>query len=145
MAGCAKPISGNCWTVILARIQVFDAFPLLRPDGRPLYCLTLEYARHGDLSAYLYRAGRGWPELTVRREIAGILEVLGKLHRGQMLHRDLTPVNVFVCEGRRLKLGDFGIVRQQNDRRGITAHTMNRLTAPSDNPRGRRAEVAGAR
>jgi serine/threonine-protein kinase len=68
----------------------------------------------------------------VRREIAGILDVLGTLHRGQLLHRDLTPVNVFVCDGRMLKLGDFGIVRQQSDDRGITAHTMNALTAPSD-------------
>src|SRR5258706_16314425 len=67
-----------------------------------------------------------------RREVAGLLEVLGKLHRGQTLHRDLTPVNVFVCDGRRLKLGDFGIVRQQSDRRGVTARTMNALTAPSD-------------
>jgi eukaryotic-like serine/threonine-protein kinase len=58
--------------------------------------------------------------------------VLGKLHRGQTLHRDLTPLNVFVCDGQRLKLGDFGIVRQQSDRRGITARTMNALTAPSD-------------
>jgi hypothetical protein len=49
-----------------------------------------------------------------------------------MLHRDLTPVNVFVCDGPRLKLGDFGIVRQQSDRRGVTAHTMNAMTAPSD-------------
>jgi serine/threonine-protein kinase len=39
---------------------------------------------------------------------------------------------VFVCDGRRLKLGDFGIVRQQSDRRGITARTMNALTAPSE-------------
>jgi serine/threonine-protein kinase len=113
-------------------IRVFDAFPLTRGDGRVLYCLTLEYARHGDLSAFLSRAGKGWPETAARREIAGILEVLGKLHRGQTLHRDLTPLNVFVCDDRRLKLGDFGIVRQQSDRRGITARTMNALTAPSD-------------
>ncbi len=113
-------------------IRVFDTFPLMRPDGQVLYCLTLEYARHGDLSAFLSRSPRGWPETTARREIAGILEVLGKLHRGQTLHRDLTPLNVFVCDGRRLKLGDFGIVRQQSDRRGITARTMNALTAPSD-------------
>jgi serine/threonine-protein kinase len=111
---------------------VYDAFPLVRADGNVLYCLTLEYARHGDLSAYLSRGGKGWSEAGARREIAGILEVLGKLHRGQALHRDLTPLNVFVCDGRRLKLGDFGIVRQQSDQRGITAHTMNALTAPSD-------------
>ena len=113
-------------------IRVFDAFPLVRPSGEVLYCLTLEYARHGDLSAFLSRAGRGWNETTARREIAGILEVLGKLHRGHTLHRDLTPLNVFVCDGRHLKLGDFGIVRQQSDQRGITARTMNALTAPSD-------------
>src|SRR3954471_831670 len=113
-------------------IRVFDAFPLVRQDGTILYCLALEYASHGDLSAYLHRGGRPWTEAAARREIAGILQVLGKLHRGQLLHRDLTPVNVFVCEGQKLKLGDFGIVRQQSDRRGITAGTMNAFTAPSD-------------
>lgn len=114
-------------------IQVFDVFPLVSANGqRILYCLALEFAKHGDLSAYLDRLPRGFPERVARREIAGILQVLGKLHRGQMLHRDLTPVNVFVCDGRRLKLGDFGIVRQQSDRRGITARTLNALTAPSE-------------
>src|SRR5262249_21409821 len=113
-------------------IRVYDAFPLVRGDARVLYCLALEWAQQGDLLAFLHRTGRGWPESTTRREIAGILQVLGKLHRGQMLHRDLTPMNVFVCEGRCLKLGDFGIVRQQSDRRGISARTLNALTAPSD-------------
>jgi serine/threonine-protein kinase len=113
-------------------IRVYDVFPLVRPDGGILYCLALEFARHGDLRAFLHRAGRGWSERVARREIAGVLEVLGKLHRGQMLHRDLTPLNVFVCDGPCLKLGDFGIVRHQSDRRGITARTMNAMTAPSD-------------
>lgn len=113
-------------------IQVFETFPLVRQPERALYCLTLEYARYGDLSAFLQRTGKPWTESTVRREIAGILEVLGKLHRGQMLHRDLTPLNVFVCENRKLKLGDFGITRHQSDQRGITVRTMNALTAPSD-------------
>jgi serine/threonine protein kinase len=113
-------------------IRVFDTFPLMRPDGQVLYCLALEYARHGDLRAFLHRSGKGWTEAAARREIAGILQVLGKLHRGQLLHRDLTPMNVFVCEGRELKLGDFGIVRQQSDRRGIKTRTLNPLMAPSD-------------
>jgi serine/threonine protein kinase len=113
-------------------IGVYDTFPVIGPGGRVLYCLALEYARHGDLSAFMRRAPKPWTETAVRREISGILEVLGKLHRGQMLHRDLTPVNVFVCDERHLKLGDFGIVRPQSDSRGITARTMNALTAPSD-------------
>ena len=113
-------------------IRVFDAFPLRAPGDGFVYCLVLEYARHGDLSAFLRRGERSFTETAARREIAGILEVLGRLHRGQMLHRDLTPVNVFVCDERRLKLGDFGIARQQSDHRGITAHTMNMMTAPSE-------------
>ena len=113
-------------------IRIFDVFPLMLPDGQALYCLALEYARHGDLRSYLRRAGKGWSERIARREIAGILEVLGKLHRGQTLHRDLTPLNVFVCDGSQLKLGDFGIARLQSDRRGVTANIMNALTAPSD-------------
>jgi NAD-dependent DNA ligase len=37
-----------------------------------------------------------------------------------------------VCDQRRLKLGDFGIVRAQSDRRGVTANTLNPHMAPSD-------------
>jgi hypothetical protein len=113
-------------------VRVYEAFPLMRDVERPLYCLVLEYARHGDLSAYLQRIPKPWSETKTRREIAGVLEVLGKLHRGQMLHRDLTPLNVFVCEGHHLKLGDFGITRHQSDGRGVTVRTMNAMTAPSD-------------
>jgi serine/threonine protein kinase len=113
-------------------IRVFDKFPLIQPSGTVLYFLAIEYARFGDLSAYLQKSPKGWRETPARREIAGILQVLGKLHRGQLLHRDLTPVNVFVCDGNRLKLGDFGIVRQQTSHRGITAHTLNTAMVPSD-------------
>jgi serine/threonine-protein kinase len=116
-------------------IRIFDAFPLGFGEGADapmLYCLAMELARHGDLSSYLARTGKGWSEPTTRREIAGVLEVLGRLHRGQMLHRDLTPLNVFVSERGRLKLGDFGIARPQSDRRGVTTRTMNALTAPTE-------------
>ncbi len=113
-------------------IQVYESFAATRPDGQLLYCLVLEYACHGDLSSHLARTGRPWSEAVTRREMAAVLDVLGRLHRGHLLHRDLTPMNVFVCEGGRLKLGDFGIVRQQSDRRGITASTLNAFTAPSD-------------
>ncbi len=113
-------------------IRLYDTFPLVRAGGRVLYCLALEYASHGDLGTALQRASKGWSEAAARREIAGILQVLGTLHRGQMLHRDLTPMNVFVCHGHRLKLGDFGIARQQRNIRGVTAHTLNRSMVPSD-------------
>jgi len=112
-------------------IRVLDAFPVIE-SGKVLYCLALEYARYGDLRLHLRRTERPWHERKIRAEIAGILQVLGRLHRGQTLHRDLTPLNVLVCDSQVLKLGDFGIARLQSDTRGVTAGTMNRMTAPSD-------------
>src|SRR5687767_6118459 len=39
-------------------IRVFDTFPLRAPHDSFVYCLALEYARHGDLSAFLRRGER---------------------------------------------------------------------------------------
>jgi serine/threonine-protein kinase len=113
-------------------IQLYDRFPIFAVDGKPLYCLVLELATHGDLSHYLARTGKPMPEAAARRQIVCLLDVLVKLHRRQMLHRDLTPFNVFVCDRGTLKLGDFGIARQQVDGRGVMAYTMNRFGAPTE-------------
>ena len=43
-------------------IAIYDAFVVMRADGTPLYCLALEYARQGDLSAFLQRNRRKWKE-----------------------------------------------------------------------------------
>ncbi|HEX2718633.1 MAG TPA: protein kinase, partial [Gemmatimonadaceae bacterium] len=57
---------------------------------------------------------------------------LDVLHRGHALHRDLTPFNVFVCEGEQLKLGDFGIARHQANSRGVTADAFNLFHVPNE-------------
>ncbi len=116
-------------------LRVFDRFVVV--DGaRTRYCLVMEYAEHGDLGAWLERKGPQ-AERWVRREIAGILAVLDALHRGQALHRDLTPFNVFVCEREQLKLGDFGIATHQLSRRGVTADAFNLFNVPNEIAWGR--------
>lgn len=111
-------------------LRVYDRFVIV--DGRETrYCLAMEYAEHGDLAAWLARKG-AVPERVVRREIAAILGALDALHRGQALHRDLTPFNVFVCDNERLKLGDFGIATHQLTRRGVTADVFNPFNAPTE-------------
>ena len=42
-------------------IRVFDAFPLVRGDGRLVYCLTLEYASQGDPARICTGPGRAGP------------------------------------------------------------------------------------
>jgi hypothetical protein len=111
-------------------LRVYDRF--VHVDGPAMrYCLALEYAEHGDLAAWLAVQG-AQPERFVRHEIAAILEPLDTLHRGQALHRDLTPFNVFVCEHEQLKLGDFGIATHQRSRTGVTADAFNPLGAPTE-------------
>jgi eukaryotic-like serine/threonine-protein kinase len=111
-------------------LRVFDRFVI--PEGsRMRYCLAMEYATHGDLGAWLAKKGPQ-RERFVRREIAAILAPLEALHRGQALHRDLTPFNVFVCEDEQLKLGDFGIATHQLSRRGVTADAFNLFSAPME-------------
>jgi serine/threonine-protein kinase len=61
-----------------------------------------------------------------------VLGTLDALHRGQALHRDLTPFNVFVCEDEQLKLGDFGIATHQLSQRGVTADAFNLFNAPTE-------------
>ena len=111
------------------RFVAFDA-------GHTRYCLAMEYAEHGDLGAWLEKKG-AQPERFVRREIAAVLAVLNILHRGQAMHRDLTPFNVFVCEDEQLKLGDFGIATHQLSRRGVTADAFNVFNVPNEIAWGR--------
>ena len=116
-------------------LQVFDRFA--EPEGtRMRYCLAMEYAEHGDLGAWLARKGPQ-SERVVRREIAAILRALDALHKGQALHRDLTPFNVFVCANEQLKLGDFGIATHQLSRRGVTADAFNVFNVPDEIAWGR--------
>jgi serine/threonine-protein kinase len=116
-------------------LRVLDRFA--EADGDEVrYCLALEYAEHGDLGAWLAQRG-AQSERFVRREIAAVLSTLDALHRGQALHRDLTPFNVFVCAGEKLKLGDYGIATHQLSRRGVTADAFNVFHAPNEIAWGR--------
>ncbi|HEY7195419.1 MAG TPA: protein kinase [Gemmatimonadales bacterium] len=111
-------------------LRVYDRFVYVEPTSTR-YCLVMEYAAHGDLSNWLATKG-AQAEKFVRQEIAAILATLNVLHRGQAMHRDLTPFNVFVCDGECLKLGDFGIATHQASRRGVTADAFNPLGAPTE-------------
>ncbi|MEW5915049.1 MAG: protein kinase [Gemmatimonadota bacterium] len=111
-------------------LRVLDRF-VVADETRTLYCLAMEYAEHGDLGAWLERKGPQ-PERLVRREIAAVLGALDALHRGQAMHRDLTPFNVFVCRNEQLKIGDFGIATHQLSRRGVTADAFNVFNVPSE-------------
>jgi serine/threonine protein kinase len=94
-------------------IRMHDSFPLFPPSRRHgvLYCLVCEYAEHGTIRDHLASTQQRWSPVRARREITGLLKLLDQLHGAGALHRDITPMNVFVCKNKRLKLGDFGLAQ----------------------------------
>lgn len=98
-------------------LQVYDSFPIASysraATGGMIYCLAMELAEHGTIADYLKKHGEPWPEVRALREIKALLRLLDQLHGGNATHRDITPMNIFVCSRGVLKLGDFGIARHQ--------------------------------
>lgn len=108
-------------------IQLLDSFPMAsHVSGRGMiYCLALELADGGNIADYLRRTDKAWSEARAKREIIALLKTLDQLHAGGATHRDLTPMNVFVCGRGVLKLGDFGIARHQVAGKLITIDAFN--------------------
>jgi serine/threonine protein kinase len=94
-------------------IRMYESFPLFPPKkGRDIrYCLVFELAECGTIRDYLEWTRRPWSAKRATHEIVALLKLLDRLHGAGALHRDITPMNVFVCRNRLLKLGDFGIAK----------------------------------
>lgn len=114
-------------------IQLHDSFPVVRTVRgwrRPLYLLVFELAEHGTVASYLQRRGRPVPPGRAKQEIAALLRVLTLLHGGSATHRDLSPSNVLVGAGERLKLADFGIARHALLNKQASVSAANWWIAP---------------
>ncbi len=94
--------------------RIFDCFPD-ESAVRPKLFLSMEYLEGRTLSQYL-SANKGPLEretvLTIGRQIA---EGLDAAHCAGVVHRDLKPGNIFLCEkppqGLRAVISDFGLAR----------------------------------
>jgi eukaryotic-like serine/threonine-protein kinase len=124
---------GHLLRHVPALVEIYGSFacaPL--PGGRaPLYCLVSEFMQEGDLSSYLARHPRPWPEGRARREILRLLRAVTTIHESGAVHRDITPANVFVASDASLKLGDFGIALHRVGRRDVAADAFAPRFAPA--------------
>lgn len=115
-------------------VRVHESFAWV-PRGdepRPLYCLVSEFVAGGDLIHYLQEHPEPWTEWKARREVLRLLGPLRLLHAAGLVHRDITPRNVFVTSGRELRLGDFGIAAQRLGRQEARADVFAPWFAPTD-------------
>jgi len=112
-------------------VNVYDSFAWLprTKDAQPRYCLITEFAEHGDLAQY-FRDHKAFGEHKARFEMIAFLRTLQQLHAAGVVHRDLTPKNVLVGSGGRLKIADFGIATQGLKNRGVAFDVFNPHFAP---------------
>lgn len=107
---------------------MYESFPLFpaKKGQDVLYCLVFELAENGTIWDYLDETRKPWSSQRATQEIMALLKLLDRLHGTGALHRDITPMNVFVCRNQRLKLGDFGIARHVLAGQQATASVFNR-------------------
>jgi len=81
-------------------------------DGRPF--IVMELVRAPTLTE-LVAAGGPLPPTRAAAIGLGLLDTLEAAHRAGIVHRDVKPGNVMVCEDGSTKLADFGIASLQGD------------------------------
>ena len=71
--------------------------------------IVMELLHGRDLAAMLAEAPAGMPVNAAISLATQAAEALQAAHAGHVVHRDLKPANLFVLDGGRLKICDFGI------------------------------------
>lgn len=108
--------------------SIVDVYQLVEANGTTYY--TMEYLPGVDMRTYLLQKGTlEWPHLScyVRR----LLYTLKILHEKQLLHRDISPDNIFLTSETNAKLIDFGSVRCYNNGQGLT-EILKEVYAPPE-------------
>lgn len=97
--------------------SIVDVYQLIEANGTAYY--AMEYLSGVDMITYLRQKGTlEWPHLS--RYVRRLLYTLKILHERQLLHRDISPDNIFLTSETNAKLIDFGSVRRYNNGQGLT-------------------------
>ncbi|MCI9416299.1 MAG: protein kinase [Eubacterium sp.] len=98
--------------------EIINVYHLLEENGTVYF--VMEYLEGEDLKHSLARRGRmRWEEL--EEPLRMILRALDALHHKGLIHRDISPDNIFLPRGGGAKLIDFGAARDFTGNRELTA------------------------
>ena len=90
-------------------VNVFDYFE----ENNTAY-IVMEYIDGVLLKDYLEKQGALSPDIAMTI-IEPVVEALKKIHASGIIHRDISPDNIFICTDSSVKLLDFGAAKQTMD------------------------------
>ncbi|MCD8118338.1 MAG: FHA domain-containing serine/threonine-protein kinase [Lachnospiraceae bacterium] len=109
-----------------AEPDIVDVYETITENNTEYY--SMEYLSGWDLRTLALQKGRvGWNELS--EYVKSILRTLNILHSKNLIHRDISPDNIFLVSNTQAKLIDFGSVRCFTDGQGLTA-ILKQVYAP---------------
>ena len=72
---------------------------------------VMEYLEGCDLKQYLNQKGGVLPFEETLRLLLPVFDALTAIHKDGLIHRDISPDNIYICSNRQVKLLDFGAAR----------------------------------
>lgn len=99
-------------------VNVYDFF-----EANNTAYIIMEYVDGVLLKDYLERQGRMEPE-TAMNIITPIVEAVKKIHAKGIIHRDISPDNIFISDERSVKVFDFGAAELNDSSDGKAAEKV---------------------
>lgn len=97
--------------------DIINVYRLFEENGTAYY--AMEYLDGMDLKHILATNGRmNWQQLS--GYLIMIFRALMALHKRNLIHRDISPDNIFITKDNRAKLIDFGSLRSYSNSNGLT-------------------------
>lgn len=96
-------------------VSVYDFFE----ENNTAY-IVMELLEGISLKTYLSQNGGKISCEEMLEIMMPIMEALENMHQHQIIHRDVSPDNIFLCTGQRIKLIDFGAARFADSRKEET-------------------------
>ena len=91
-------------------VTVFDFF-----EANGTAYIVMEFLEGMTLKQYIDRSGGRIDESMAINVIFALMTTLETVHNAGVVHRDIAPDNIYVCDDKRIKLIDFGAARETTD------------------------------
>ncbi len=89
--------------------NIISVYALFEENNTAYY--VMEYLEGCDLKQYLNKRGGVLPFDEALRLLLPVFDALEAIHKDGLIHRDISPDNIYICSNRQVKLLDFGAAR----------------------------------